>query len=502
MTSRKIATPRWIPVVASLAVAAAVSATLIPNLFPFLDPTGTVSTYNTGGAINESNPFFQVLGTNGRSCGTCHIAGNAFGLSAQHVQERFASTGGADPLFAAVDGANCPNVVPGDASGHSLLLKNGLIRIALAVPASAQFTITTVRDSYGCGLVTDPQSGQQIVSVYRRPLPATNLRFLSTVMFDGRETIKPLNNAQTLQQNLVFDLMHQSVDATLGHAQAAVAPTAAQQAAIVNFELGFSSAQSSDNQAGPLYAAGAQGGPITVSRLPYYPGINDSLGKDPTGAAFNPAAFTLFSAWETSASNSQLPAPVLAARKFIAAGESVFNTHALHISNVRGLNDNPALAAALGTSVPIPSFEGTCTTCHDTPNVGNHSLPLPLDIATGHDSVSETDPLIANGLSQLSFPDLPVYQINGCPNPFDASHSPAPTVIYTTDPGKALITGLCSDMNRIKGPILRGLAAHAPYFHNGAAKDLNEVVNFYNQRFQMNLTEQEKAQLVAFLNSL
>ena len=75
-------------------------------------------------------------------------------------------------------------------------------------------------------------------------------------------------------------------------------------------------------------------------------------------------------------------------------------------------------------------------------------------------------------------------------------------MIYTTDPGKALLTGQCGDVNRIKGPILRGLAARAPYFHNGAARDLNELVNFYNERFQMNLTDKEKTQLIAFLNSL
>jgi len=58
------------------------------------------------------------------------------------------------------------------------------------------------------------------------------------------------------------------------------------------------------------------------------------------------------------------------------------------------------------------------------------------------------------------------------------------------------------DVNRGKGPVLRGLAARAPYFHNGAAADLKELVNFYNERFQMNFTETEKRQLVAFLNSL
>jgi len=61
---------------------------------------------------------------------------------------------------------------------------------------------------------------------------------------------------------------------------------------------------------------------------------------------------------------------------------------------------------------------------------------------------------------------------------------------------------LCGDFNRVKGPILRGLAARAPYFHNGAAANLDEPVNFYNQRFQMNLTAEQKTDLIAFLNSL
>ena len=64
------------------------------------------------------------------------------------------------------------------------------------------------------------------------------------------------------------------------------------------------------------------------------------------------------------------------------------------------------------------------------------------------------------------------------------------------------MSGKCVDVNRIKGPILRGLAARAPYFHNGAAANLDEIVNFYNLHFQMNLTERHKKQLVAFLNSL
>jgi cytochrome c peroxidase len=102
-------------------------------------------------------------------------------------------------------------------------------------------------------------------------------------------------------------------------------------------------------------------------------------------------------------------------------------------------------------------------------------------------------------LPSCPFPDLPVYLISGCPDPFSTGQ---PESFYTTDPGKALVTGLCSDFNRGKGPILRGLAARAPYFHNGAAANLHELVNFYNQRFAMNLTNQQKQDLIAFLNSL
>ena len=495
----KIATRKWLVIAVFLSLAGALSATVIPNLFPFFDPTGVVSTYNVTGPIRDDGPFFQSLGTNGRSCGTCHQASDAMGLGVQNIRTRFALTHGKDPLFAAIDGANCPTGSPSNPADHSLLLKSGLIRVFLKVPGTAQFTIKAVRDPYGCAIVTDPTTGQQTVSIYRRPLPTTNLRFLSTMMFDGRESItNPLNSESTFIANLTADLMQQSIDATNTHAQAAQPPTIEQQQEIVNFELGLFSAQFADFQAGLLIADGAQGGAYNLSQQAYYPGTNDSLGKDPDGGAFNPTALTMFQPWANlQSSHNPFENYRIQARKKIAAGEALFNTRALTISNIRGLNDN----SALGT-VPIGPFQGTCTTCHDAPNVGDHSLPLPLDIGTGHDATNETDPLIANALSQLDFPDVPVYEISGCPNPFATSPSTAPYVFYTTDPGKGLVTGLCSDMNRVKGPILRGLAARAPYFHNGAAQNLTELLNFYNQRFQMNLTQEEMSDLIAFLNSL
>ena len=74
--------------------------------------------------------------------------------------------------------------------------------------------------------------------------------------------------------------------------------------------------------------------------------------------------------------------------------------------------------------------------------------------------------------------------------------------VQTTDPGRALISGKYDDIGKFKGPILRGLAARAPYFHNGFAENLDAVIDFYNERFAMDLTEQEHDDLVAFLRTL
>ena len=457
----------------------ALSADVAGNLFLSPDPTGQLATLSTAGSIDLSNPFFQSLGTNGRTCASCHLQGSAWGLSAVAAQAIFAASGGTDPLFAPVDGANCPSVTPADgAPGHTLLLNNGLIRVGLTVPAGAEFTITAVRDPYGCAL----QGSPQVVSIYRRPLPTTNLSFLSAVMLDGRETVNPLNNGATFLSNLRADLAHQAMDATLGHAQATASPSSAQLGAIVDFELALFTAQRVDHAAGVLNAQGADGGPGTLASTSYYPGINDPLGGNPTGATFDPKAFTIYAPWESLSSSN----PYTSARNAVARGQAVFNTHPLSITNVTGLND------ALGVTV-IP---GTCSTCHDTPNVGNHSLPVPLDIGTSHAASYESDAQILGALTQLSPPDLPVFRVTCTAGPL------AGAVRYTSDPGRALITGRCADLGRIKGPILRGLAARAPFFHNGAAATLAQVVEFYNLRFQIGLTAQEQADLIAFLRSL
>jgi len=431
-----------------------------PNLQDFPDPTGAVRTVSTTGSIDTTNPFFQSLGTNGRSCVSCHQPSDAWTVTPPHIQERFAATQGEDPIFRPVDGANCPSA---DVSteearrrSYSLLLEKGLIRISLSVPSNAEYEITHITDPQHCGETTLTQP-----AMFRRPLPSTNLDFLATVMWDGRENAK----GQTILQ----DLATQANDATQGHAQASTPLTASQQAEIVAFETALFTAQSRDDAAGQLNQAGANGGPEAVSTQPFFLGINDPLGGNPTNAPFDSNIFNIFDSWASLPSGT----PDREARESVARGEKLFNTLVIPITGVAGIND----------VLNQPVVMGFCGTCHDTPNSGNHSLSVPLNIGI-------TD---FPALSSLDTRGLPVYTI--------VCKTTGQT-FRVTDPGRALISGKCADIGKTKGPILRGLAARAPYFHNGSGTTLLDVVNFYNQRFNLGLAEQQKIDLVAFLRSL
>jgi cytochrome c peroxidase len=454
---------------------------LIPSLQPYPTPTGTSSTYSASGSIDASGIFFEKLGTNARTCATCHQLSEGMSLNAASIQALFTSTSGTDPLFLSLDGANCPTAATGDTSAHSLILNNGLIRIAEALPAAPQFTITVTEDPYGCATTTSSTTGQTLYSVYRRPLAATSLTFLTDVMWDTRETPAPLDTQATLSANLNADMIAQAANAVATHEQGTTQLTQAQLTELVAFEEGLFTAEATDTQAGSLTGSGAAGGAAALATQNYYPGINDAFGQDPQGKPFNATVFTLFQAWENSTNPAQAS---------IARGEDIFNSAPMVITGVRGLNDNPAL----GSPAVI---NGTCGTCHDAPNIGTHSLPLTFDIGISRLAASETNADILAGLGQINAPPLPIYTIAGCT---DASGN---AVTYmTTDPGTALFSGQCADMNRLVAPGLRGLAARAPYFHNGSAANLGDVVKFYSSRFEMDLNPQQQVDLQNFLSAL
>ena len=75
-------------------------------------------------------------------------------------------------------------------------------------------------------------------------------------------------------------------------------------------------------------------------------------------------------------------------------------------------------------------------------------------------------------------------------------------VIYTQDPGRALISGKCNDVGTIVMQQMRGLAARAPYFSNGSAANLREMVDFYDRRFNIGFTDRERDDLINFMSAL
>jgi cytochrome c peroxidase len=477
------------------------------------DPKGAIASFQPNGAtITANNAFFQDLGTNGRRCFTCHQPQNGWSISATDVAERFDTSAGTDPIFRLVDGATCPSddvsTVRARRKAYKLLTEKGLIRIGLAIPAVAEFTVTVLDDPYGCN--TNPDTGivRQtptqtigVLSMYRRPLPSTNIAFDSAIMWDGRES--PPN------VDLDTGFRNQAVDATLGHAQAATPPTPEQVDQIVKFQKGIFTAQLFDDKAKTLTDDNATGGPVALSSQQFFIGINDPLGGNPSGTPFTSSIFSLYQPWldagsrhdhgqgtpmatedllkrinitDVWRSNAHEHNKVNEHRRSVARGEEVFNNKKIIIAGVSGLNDK------LG----VDHIEGFCGTCHDAPNVGNHSVKLPIDI--GVPDAGDKKPPV------LDIAGLPVFELT-CSNVAD--DNPLKGKIYhVTDPGKAMISGKCADIGLFKGPILRGLAARAPYFHNGSAANLRDVVEFYDQRFNIGFTEKEKHDLVNFLKTL
>jgi cytochrome c peroxidase len=461
---------------------------VIPKFELDFNASGFLATYQPGGpTTTATNAFFKDLGTNQRTCFTCHQPQGGWSVSAQGVQARFYASFGTDPIFRLVDGAICPtadvSTIDAKLKSYGLLLSKGLIRVGLPIPADpviSEFEIADVQDTpYNCNKnsatgLTSPRSG--IVSIYRRPLPSTNLKFLSTIMWDGREP----------------SLASQANNATLAHAEATAPIDDNQKQQIVAFESGLFTAQLVDYKAKELNAKGATGGPWILAKQPFFIGINDPFGQNPENIPFTSKIFNLYDAWKSLAGDAA-KAPNQASlvawmtpggdtyadryRASVARGQELFNNTPITISGVAGINDV--------TNGPLQGF---CGTCHDAPNVGSHSVTSPMNIGVANAGTDSPPGLDISG--------LPVFTIQCVLGPLKGKS------FVVTDPGRALISGKCADIGKFKAPILRGLAGRAPYFHNGSAATLLDVIKFYDDRFDIGFTDQQMNDLEAFLRTL
>jgi hypothetical protein len=476
----------------------------LPASISYPNELGLFALLNADGPVDtQGHPFFEPIGENGRACVSCHQPGDAMSLSLASIRQRWEETDGGDPLFAAIDGSNCPNLPQGDAESHSLLLDRGLIRIFLPWPPvqadgstiEPEFTIDVVRDPTGCN--TSPDFGltaaEPHISVYRRPRPAINLRYVMAADFGitpfvgkgGILTPKDPRTGELVNLNLMADardytLPMQAQSAASSHLQVSAALSDTQTDAIEAFELQLYGAQNFSFGAGPLDEPGGPPafGPAAMAR-----GADGKLGNNITNFVFPMAG-----AWdELPGGANDAERSRNAFRESVARGHDVFFFRTFWIRDSAHLN-------TVGLGNPI---KRTCSTCHGMHMTGMDVVNGWMDLGTTNLPWAKEEPVSPWAKKAA---EMPLFKLT-----FRADLPPHPFLgreIYTQDPGRALITGRCIDIGAIVMQQFRGLAARAPYFSNGSAANLRELVDFYDRRYNIQYTEQEKQDLVNFLGVL
>jgi len=461
-----------------------------PPSLSYADERGIITTLNLKGPTDtRGHPFFSPLGTNGRACITCHQPADGMSLSARDIQARWQATNGKDPVFAAIDGSNCPSLPQDQRASHSLLLERGTFRVARPWPPVdadgkkivPQFDIDVVRDPTGCNTsaVYGLHGKNPAVSVFRRPRPATNLKYLTAVGF----VFEPKNgfplpidpeSGQRMSGNLLADsragtLKLQLLDAMRTHLETEGNLDPEQIQRILDFEAQLYTAQSVDYVGGKLDDGGAHGGPETLALSK--PGVLKS-SKDVQWVEYSPWAALATTNTAGSSDAQRL------FRESVARGAAIFRDRTFLISDSSGLNS---------MNFGNPTRDG-CNFCHNMTRTGMDVAPGQVDLGTTNEPFAD------------SAPDLPLFKLT-C----HAGETPHPflgAVIYTHDPGFALTTGRCVDIGKITMQSMRGLAARAPYFSNGSARTLRDVIEFYNRRYNIALTEQEKQDLTNLMSVL
>lgn len=488
-------------------------------LEPFKEYTnalGRVGIVNADGPFETvGHPFFEPIGENGRACVSCHQPSDGMSLSLDSIRQRWEVTGGMDPIFAPIDGMNCPDLPAGDPASSSLLLDRGTFRVFVPWPPKAangspmepEFDIEIVRDPTGCN--THPEYGltsaNPMISVYRRPRVMANMRYITSGggLFNIKDgSLMSLDPATggTVSMQLMADgreptLATQAATAAATHLELNGSLSAAQLSQIRAFQDQVYSAQSFNAVIGDINDGGATAlGPTQVQH-----------GEFGLGDNFTTPNFGTYEGWDEAMAEEG--ADKRAFRESVIRGYEVFFVRPFWIRDITHLN-------TVGLGNPI---KRTCATCHNALMMGNDIAPGWMDLGTtnmpwtqvannpevdrnpyAHAFDQATTSASPDDLNRVN--DLPLFKLtckpSALPHPFLGR------VIYTTDPGRALISGRCLDIGAITMQQFRGLAARAPYFSNGSSRNLRELVDYYDLRFDARYSELEKQDLVNFLSVL
>lgn len=459
----------------------------MPTVMEFPNPQGRVGVTLTGQPIDPAtHAFFKPIGDNGRACATCHRPDDAMSISLRSIKAEWERAGAASPLFEAYDGSNCPSLPQGKARSHSILLERGAFRIAAkwpprrldGTPIEPEFSLRAISDPTGCNF--DPRYGLKAddarVSVFRRPRMTANLRYILSPMHErNTKTMAPLDRDPETNAHVSMSLLAdarlptlraQAAEAYAEHLGSAGRLSKIELEQIDDFQRRVYVAQNYSNDAGRL-----SGGPKALGVVAMRDGKHHVNGNDrDTGVFFN------FDQW--AAKPGEEASAQAAFRASVARGNDLFFLRPFWISDVVGLNN-----IRLGNP-----YKQTCAFCHNTQMTGHDDVPGWMDLGTM--TMPHATPAR----------DLPVFEIvckaSAAPHPYLGRR------IYTNDPGRALVTGKCADVGGIVMQQFRGMAAREPYLTNGGAKTIRDVIDFYDRRFNIGYTEQEKQDLTNFMSVL
>jgi cytochrome c peroxidase len=383
---------------------------------------GIAESLHLSGSIDRTNPFFQVLGSNPRTCETCHSSAQGWTMNSEANDRLLKDSLGLAPLFNVVDQGTRPDVDVSTydarvAAFKDLTVKRGLTRFTRTLSPTAEFALIAVADPYGWSDTTR-------YSGFRRPTPTANeSKASSTGWNTGND---PLTQARATLPG----------GARLHEQRDLVANPISTETAIAagDFMFGVILAQSVDNVAGRLDEDGARGGPEHLMAQEFFLGITA------------PKVFDIFDAWAAFEGATDAKGQ---ARAAIHRGQELFNTTA------------------------------RCGGCHNSPNVGGHNVVRFFDTGTAEPPKCDAA--------------LPLLTVQ---------HKATGETRTVCDLGRAQTTGLWTDIGRFRAPPLRGLVPRAPYFHDGQARSLSEVIRHYDERFTLGLSGPQKHDLEAFLRAL
>jgi cytochrome c peroxidase len=379
-------------------------------------------------------------GTNGRACATCHVREEHTVLTPAHVNTLLASNP-TDPLFNRIDSDD-----PLAAEPTYEHLKKGLVRVVLTLNEKMDLI------DFDGNVVTPPN---RKIEVWRAVPTVENTAITAPYQYDGRHaTLQEQaqgaitdhsQGSQVAQQDLDAIATFQQRQFTSGRARS-VASRLAHGTPVARIErpelcMDLTPAQARGRDVYDLACEHCHGGATTLQ-------VVNRTVHDLAFVQLKPDGNVLYD------TTVQPPQPVLRPQpnnEFLNVGFG----NLTYLGQIYGDFFGPRFNA----SVPLPQYRYRFYTD------GTRTVPVA---------------------------DLPPVPVTASGNPFDLTaaldENGAPIVgpnflpqLFSTDPGRAAITGEPQDFEAFDVPALRGIANTGPYFHDNSAETLRDVVDLYSR---------------------